>query len=36
MEKILGTGGLGFIGSHTVMELIEEDFEVVIVDDLSN
>lgn len=36
MDKILVTGGLGFIGSHTVVELIEEGFEVVIIDDLSN
>jgi len=33
---ILVTGGLGYIGSHTVVELIENDFDVVIVDDLSN
>jgi UDP-glucose 4-epimerase len=35
-EKILVTGGLGFIGSHTVVELIGAGYEVVIVDDLSN
>lgn len=34
--KILVTGGLGFIGSHTVVELQNEGFEVVIVDDCSN
>ncbi|KAB1231166.1 UDP-glucose 4-epimerase GalE [Chryseobacterium viscerum] len=33
---ILVTGGLGYIGSHTVVELINSGFEVVIVDDLSN
>lgn len=33
---ILVTGGLGFIGSHTVVELQNEGFEVVIVDNLSN
>ena len=33
---ILVTGGLGYIGSHTVVELLKNDFEVVIVDDLSN
>ena len=33
---ILVTGGLGYIGSHTVVELVENDFEVLIVDDLSN
>ncbi|WP_248724195.1 UDP-glucose 4-epimerase GalE [Seonamhaeicola sp. ML3] len=36
MDKILVTGGLGFIGSHTVVELQEAGFEVVIIDDLSN
>ncbi len=34
--KILVTGGLGFIGSHTVVELQNQGFEVVIIDDLSN
>ena len=34
--KILVTGGLGFIGSHTVVELQQEGFEVIIVDNLSN
>ena len=34
--KILVTGGLGFIGSHTVVELQKEGYEVVIIDDLSN
>ena len=36
MKKILVTGGLGFIGSHTVVELQNEGYNVVIVDDLSN
>jgi UDP-glucose 4-epimerase len=36
MKKILVTGGLGFIGSHTVVELQKEGFQVVIIDDLSN
>jgi UDP-glucose 4-epimerase len=36
MSKVLVTGGAGFIGSHTVVELIESNFEVVIADDLSN
>ncbi|MFL1011961.1 UDP-glucose 4-epimerase GalE [Flavisericum labens] len=36
MDKILVTGGLGFIGSHTVVELQNEGYEVVIIDDLSN
>ncbi len=34
--KILVTGGLGYIGSHTTVELIKNNFEVVIVDNLSN
>ena len=34
--KILVTGGLGFIGSHTVVELLEDNYEVVIIDNLSN
>ena len=34
--KVLVTGGLGFIGSHTVVELQNQGFEVVIVDNLSN
>jgi len=36
MSKILVTGGLGYIGSHTVVELINAGYEPVIVDDLSN
>src|SRR6185437_4228418 len=35
-KKILVTGGTGFIGSHTVVALIEAGFEAVIIDDLSN
>ena len=34
--RILVTGGLGFIGSHTVVELIRREHEVSIVDNLSN
>ena len=34
--KILVTGGTGFIGSHTVVELQARGFEVIIVDNLSN
>lgn len=34
--KILVTGGLGFIGSHTCVELVKEDNEVIIVDNLYN
>lgn len=36
MSKILVTGGTGFIGSHTVVELYNAGYDVVIVDDLSN
>lgn len=36
MSKILVTGGAGYIGSHTVVELINAGFEVVIVDNFSN
>ena len=35
MSKILVTGGLGYIGSHTVVELVNKGYEVVIVVDLS-
>ena len=34
--KVVVTGGLGFIGSHTVVELQNEGFEVVVIDNLSN
>jgi len=34
--KILVTGGLGYIGSHTTVELQQAGFEVVIIDDCSN
>lgn len=33
---VLVTGGLGYIGSHTVIELIEEGFEPIVIDNLSN
>lgn len=35
-RRVLVTGGAGYIGSHTVVELIESGYEVVIVDNLSN
>lgn len=35
-KQILVTGGTGFIGSHTVVELINEGFETIIIDNLSN
>jgi UDP-glucose 4-epimerase len=36
MSKIVVTGGLGFIGSHTVVELQSQGFEVIVIDNLSN
>lgn len=36
MGKILVTGGIGYIGSHTCVELMEEGYEVVILDNLFN
>lgn len=36
MKKILVTGGTGFIGSHTTVELQQKGYEVIIVDNLSN
>ena len=36
MKKILLTGGAGYIGSHTCIELLNSNYEVVVVDDLSN
>jgi UDP-glucose 4-epimerase len=35
-NKIIVTGGCGYIGSHTVIELIENNYTVIILDDLSN
>ena len=34
--KILVTGGAGYIGSHTCVELLNEGFEVVVIDNFSN
>ena len=34
--SILVTGGLGYIGSHTVVELINKGLEPIVVDNLSN
>jgi len=35
-DKIIVTGGCGYIGSHTVIKLIENNYKVIILDDLSN
>lgn len=35
-EKVLVTGGAGYIGSHCVVELIEAGYKPVVVDNLSN
>ena len=34
--KVLVTGGTGYIGSHTVVELLDAGYEVVVIDNLSN
>ena len=34
--KVLVTGGAGYIGSHTCVELLEAGHEVIVVDDLVN
>lgn len=36
MKNILVTGGTGYIGSHTVVELLNCDYNVIIIDNLSN
>lgn len=36
MSKVLVTGGTGYIGSHTIVELIDAGYDVVVVDNLSN
>ena len=36
IKNVLVTGGAGYIGSHTVLELLREDFDVVVIDNLSN
>ena len=35
-KKILVTGGLGFIGSHTSLKLLENNYEIIVLDNLSN
>ena len=34
--RVLVTGGAGYIGSHTVLELLNTGYDVVVVDNLSN
>ena len=36
MKTILVTGGTGYIGSHTVVDLLENNYNVVIIDHFSN
>lgn len=36
MSKILVTGGAGYIGSHTCVELLEKGHELIVVDNLEN
>ena len=36
MKTILVTGGAGYIGSHTVLQLLEQDYGVVVLDNLAN
>lgn len=36
MKTILVTGGAGYIGSHTVVELLNKDYEVIVLDNFSN
>ena len=36
MKTILATGGFGFIGSHTCVELLKEGFKVIVLDSLVN
>ena len=36
MTKVLLAGGAGYIGSHTAVELLENGYDIVVADDLSN
>ena len=36
MQTILVTGGLGYIGSHTVVELVNKGHQIIIIDNCSN
>src|SRR5574344_670583 len=36
MQKIMVTGGAGYIGSHTIIELLKADYEVIVVDNFCN
>ena len=36
MQTILVTGGLGYIGSHTVVQLLNDGYKVIVIDNLIN
>ena len=36
MKKVLVTGGCGYIGSHTIVDLLENGFDVISIDNLCN
>ena len=36
MQYILVTGGLGFIGSHTCVQLLQNDYNIIVIDNLHN
>ena len=35
IKKVLVTGGLGYIGSHTIVELVNKGYEPIIIDNIS-
>jgi len=36
MPRILVTGGAGYVGSHTVVDLLENNYEVLVIDNMVN